>query len=337
MTPPDRPQRWNYQQVLQLAAVVLALLVLLGGLKNLFLKQVLIGLGPKVIGARLEVDHISLSLVRQRMAIKGFKLYNPDGFPNEVMLDVPEVSVRLNPWRMLTGRLTMSAVVINMKELVIIKNADKKLNVDALKIAQSGKDPPAKEGEPVKKAKRPKFFIQELRLNVEQVVVKDFSKGETPVIQVYDIPLKDKVIRDVDSFEKLMTVLIVHAMGPTAIKSAGIYAAAAVLGVGFLPAGILGIMVADDDSVLVTRMSRDKAFDFCRDFIADRGTMKKQHREKGYLTAKIDGYDVRFDIAATEAGETAITVSARKFMLPKSAFAGGIVYQLRQRMGGDAR
>lgn len=334
---PRRTAGWQWPAVLQLVAVVFVFLLLLGGLKNFFLKHLLIGLGPKVIGARMELDHFSLSFLRQSMSLKGLKLYNPEGFPDEAMLDVPQVSVRLNPWRMLTGRLAMSRVVVDMKELVIIKDADMKLNVDALKVAQSGKDPPAQESKQAQKGRRPKFHIQELRLNVEQVVVKDFSKGEAPVIQVYDVPLKDKVIRDVDSFEKLVTVLIVHAMGPTAIKSAGIYATAAVLGVGFLPAGILGLMVADDDSVLTTRMSKDKAFDFCQEFIAERGRLKKQHREKGYLTAKIDGHDVRFDITVDEDDMTVIKVSARKLMLPKSAFAGGVVYQLRQRMPEKVR
>ena len=266
------------------------------------------------------------------------------------MLDVPEVSVRFNPWRMLIGRLHMSEVIVDMKELVIVKDRDKNLNVDALKISQSGKDPPeeAEEGDVKKKddttkkersrpakTKRPRFAIDLLKLNLERVVIKDFSKGDDPIVTVHEIPLKDKEIRDIDSFEKLVTVLIVHAMGPTAIKSAGIYAAAAVLGVGFLPAGVLGVIVADDDAILDTSIGYEKAFDMCLEFIAERGKLRKQHREKGFLTAKIDGHDVRFDIKKGEKKSVQIKVTARKFLLPKPAYAGGIVYQLEQRLRPD--
>ena len=324
---------------LQVAAAFLILLSVLGFLKNFFLKQFVVGLGPKVIGARLKIDHMSLSFARQKISIKGMKLYNPPGFPNEVLLDVPEVSVDCNPWGIFRGRWHLSEVTVHMKELVIIRDADKKLNVDALKIAES-KDKASEEKSPQppkKKNKMPRFFINELNLNVERVVVKDFSKGDPPLIQVYDVPLKNKVIREVDGFGNLMTVLIVQAMGPTAIKSAGIYAAAAVLGVGFLPAGVLGVIVADDDSLLEVRMSRKKAFNLCLEFIAERGKLKKQHREKGLLQAKIDGHDVRFDINKVARKKVTIKVTARKFMLPKPAYANGITYQLEQRLGGSGR
>lgn len=333
-----RPKiKQDWKAWLQIAAAALLFLLVLGSLKNFFLKHFLIGLGPKVVGARLEIDHFSLSLLRQDISIKGLKLYNPPGFPDEVLLDVPEVSVNCNPWGIFRGRLQMSRVVINVREMVLIKDADKKLNVDALKIAHSPKEDSPEPSAEKKKTKPPRFFIREMRLNVERVVVKDFSKGETPVIQVYDVPLKDKVFRDVDSFGKLITVLIVQAMGPTAIKNAGIYAAAAVLGVGFLPVGVLGVMVADDDSQITVRMSLDKAFELCLEFIAEHGKLKKQYREKGILQAKINGHDVRFDITKGEKKTVTIKVTARKFMLPKPAFANGITYQLEQRLSPSGR
>ncbi|MBZ0167067.1 MAG: hypothetical protein K8I00_09695, partial [Candidatus Omnitrophica bacterium] len=178
-----RPQSIReYQSWLQIAALVLVLVFIVGAFKNIVLKQILIGLGPKIIGVRMDVDGFSLGILRQRVGIKGLRLYNPEGFPNEVMLDVPEVSVEFKPWRMLTGRLYMSNVVVHMRELVIIKNHDKQLNVDALKIARTESDPPDPKDQPQPSASQSRFMIAELSLNLERVVVKDFSKGEEPFI-----------------------------------------------------------------------------------------------------------------------------------------------------------
>lgn len=322
----------KYQSWLQMTALLLVLIFLVGTFKNIFLKQILVGLGPKVLGVRMDIDGFSLGILRQRIGIKGLRLYNPEGFPNEVMLDVPEVTVQFNPWRMLTGRLYMSSVVIHMRELVIIRNHEKQLNVDALKIARTESGPPDQKDQPEPAAPKSRFMISELSLNLERVVVKDFSKGEEPFIQVHEIPLKNKTLRNIDSFEKLITILIVQAMGPTAIKSAGIYAAAAVLGVGFLPAGVLGVIVADDDSALELQMTAREAFDLCLAFIAERGTLKKQHRAEGFLHAKIEGHDVKFEIEKVARRRVKVVVTARKFMLPKPAYAGGIVYQLEKRV-----
>ena len=77
-----------------------------------------------------------------------------------------------------------------------------------------------------------------MKLNLGKVVFKDYSKGEPPAVSAYNIHVKDKTFKNINSVQKLVTVVLVEAMGPTAIRSAGIYAAATVLGVGFCRRGL---------------------------------------------------------------------------------------------------
>ena len=108
----------------------------------------------------------------------------------------------------------------------------------------------------------PPFQIDELRLNVGRVIYKNYFKREPlgPEVLVYDVGLKDRTIKNVDSVPKLVTGVIVQAMKQTAIQGAGIYAAAAVMGVGFLPGAVLGVIVAKDDAVAEFSTGFDKIF-----------------------------------------------------------------------------
>ena len=74
-----------------------------------------------------------------------------------------------------------------------------KLNVDELKIVQE-------KLHEKKKGPMPKFKIDVLKLNIEQVIVEDDGKNP-PVIEAYDLNLKDKTIRNIDGVPKLVGLI----------------------------------------------------------------------------------------------------------------------------------
>lgn len=335
--PKPRKKTVNRSHIkLKYLLIFVCVVIAAGIVKDRVIKSAIIRLGPSAIGTKIKLGHFSLGVFTQKISLKDLALFNPPGFPDEAFLTIPEITVKSNLWALLRGQIHLPLVVVNVHELIVVKNKDKKLNVDAL--ASSVQPPAQREGQssepPVKKQTpgMPDLKIDLLKLNVDRVIFKDFTKGDSPAVRVYDVGLKNKTIKNVNGVNQLITSIIVQAMGPTAIKGAGIYAAAAVMGVGFLPAGVLGIIVAKDDSAIELEIDAKEAFDICLKYVELKGKLKKQHRLEGEILAKVDGHDLKFEIKKTEKKTVKITVTARKMLVPKPAMAGGVLYQIEQML-----
>ncbi|MBP9854872.1 MAG: hypothetical protein KBD53_08400 [Candidatus Omnitrophica bacterium] len=319
--------------------IFVCIVFLVGIIKNFVLKEMIIKMAPKAIGCKIQMNHFSLNLLTQKINIQGLIIFNPKGFPSEPFLTIPEITVKTNVWGLLRGQLHLPLVIVNMRELVVIKNKDKKLNVDALSdfiehTNSKNKNPvPSEKSEnKIENMAMSGLYIEVLKLNVDRVIYKDFSHGITPIIKVYDVGLKNKTIRNIHGVNQLITYIVVQAMGATAIKGAGIYAAAAIMGAGFLPVGVLGLIVAKDDSAIEMNIDPKEAFDVCLKFAQKKGKLKKQNRLDGIILAKINGYDVKFKIKKMGKKKTKIVVTVRKMMIPKPEMAGGFLYQIEEML-----
>ena len=320
-------------QINKLIVPVLIFLLVFSIIKNHIIKVAIENIGSDIVGAEIQIDRFSLGFVSQAVSIKGFKIQNPPGFPEEYLINVPEVTIKANLLALLIGKIHLKKIVVNVHELVVIKSKDNQMNVDALKVSTedaSQDESNQATNQSQQKLSLQKFQIDLLKLNVDRVVYKDYSLGPEPTIKVYDIGLRDKVIKDITSVEELAVSVLVQAMGPTAIRSVGLYAAATLMGVGFLPAGVLGLVVAKDDATGIFYNSYRHIFNDCVDYVEQVGTLKKKQLDKGMISAKIDGYDVKFQIKEIKRKKTEVVINVRKFMLPKPEIAGGILYKLEK-------
>ncbi|MFA6379230.1 MAG: hypothetical protein WCX16_05580 [Candidatus Omnitrophota bacterium] len=309
---------------------VVVLCVAVGFGIDLFVKQAVTVGASQVVGAPVHVDYLDIGIVRPSINIKGFKIYNPKGFPQGVLLDLQQIRVNYHPLRLLKGQLHASLVIVDLNEMVIIKNKDGKLNVDALKVAEEKKD--EKKASEQKPAQSVKMQMDVVKLNIDHVVYKDFSQSEQGQILVYDVNLKDKIFKDIASPQQLVTLIMVQAIGPTAVKSAAVYGAATVLGVAFLPAGVAGILIGKDDVVKEWSRSKDKIYGVSLDVIKKIGKFKNEDKSKGIINGLVYGADVQIVIKKGAKGKTQVAVSARKTMLPKPEIAAGVLYQIQERL-----
>ena len=149
----------NLEKWQKILIIVVIVFLCLGIIKNPLIKSVVTIGASKVVGAPVHIDSFAVGVFKQSVRIKGFKLYNPKGFPEEPLIDIPEVSVDYNLPALLGGKLHLPLIVVNLKEMVVIRNKDGKLNVDALKVAQKKEEPvkqPVEEKKPeVKKPSKP--------------------------------------------------------------------------------------------------------------------------------------------------------------------------------------
>ena len=310
---------------------VLAVLVVLGISKNFLIKSAVTLGASQVLGAPVEIDSFGFGIFKQSVRIKGFRIYNPPGFPKAVMLDIPEVRVDYRLGDLLGGKLRLPLVVFNLKEMVIIKNKEGKLNVDSLKVAQKGEDKGSKET-PQKKSGTMPMQIDVATLNLGKVIVKDYTLSDPPAVQAYDIGVNNKNYTDINSAEQFATLVMVTAMGPTALKGAAIYGAAAILGVGFLPAGVAGVLLGKDDSTAEYSVSFDKVYAAARKLLEDTGRIEQEIEGSGILKGKSSGANITIEVTRKDDKIVTVKVTARQMMLPKPEIALGFLYQLSEKL-----
>ena len=321
----------KYQKILIIIVAVIIGIVIL---KDVIIKSTITTVGSAVVGAPIKIKKFALRAITQKVHIKEMVVYNPKGFPEGPLVDIPEIRVDFDLGALLKGKLHVPLIIFDLKEVIIIKDKDGNLNVDALKVAQAKEEPDQKKEEekPKKGGKAMPMRIDELRLNVERVIYKDYSQGEKPVISAYEIALKDKVFKNIKSPEQLATLVMVQAMGPAGIKGAAIYGAATVLGAAFLPAGVVGVLVGKDSSTAEYSIGYDELYDVSLGVINEAGELKSEDRVKGVIKAKVDGSDVAIKLKKMPERKIEVTISARKMMIPKPKVAGGIQYQISEKM-----
>lgn len=316
---------------IRLIVTIIVALFALGIIKNILIQSA-VSIGAKAVtGAKVSIGYFNLGILTQKIHIKKFKLYNPKGFPKEVMLDIPEIRVDCKVGALLGGKIHLPLAIFNLKEVVLIKNKDGVYNVDALKSSleqeKSAEKEPAKEQKP---APEMAMQIDELRLNIGEVVVKDYTKGEEPEIKVYDVNLDNKVYKNITSAQQLVTIVLVEAMKPAALSGAKMYAASALFGPMGLAAGVLA---GKDSGVQEFKASVDKVFKTSLAVLQEMGgEIKSQDPAKGEIKAKVSGSDITIQIQKVAGGKTAIDVAARKMMLPKPEIANGVLRQIAEKL-----
>ncbi|HOX54343.1 MAG: hypothetical protein PHI86_03385 [Candidatus Omnitrophica bacterium] len=317
------------KKILIIVGLIIVFIVGFSIVRDQLIKTTISIVGSSVLGARIEVGGFSLGLMTQSAKISNFRIYNPAGFPQGILLDMPKISVDLDILSMLKGKLHIQSAVVDLKEVDIVTNKDGVLNVDSLKVAQQDKKTDKTKAQ--KPAKAMPMQIDTMTLSIGSVVVKDYSKEGEPSIQVYDVGIKDKTYKNITSAQQFIVLVLTEAMKPTAIRSAGIYGAATILGVAFLPAGVAGVLTAKDYSQFDFNVNADKAYNVSLDVLKQMGVVKSEDKAARVIKGKIDKNDITIKIEQKEK-VSQVTVSARKFMLPQAQIAAGVMYKISERL-----
>jgi hypothetical protein len=307
-------------------------LVILSLAKDTVVKTVATAAASRLLGTQVTMRRCSLGLLNQRLLITGLIVAQPDGFDAGTLLDVPKVSVRLHVPALFQGRLHVPDATIDVREFVLIKQASGQLNVDALKVVTEVKNrPPVPAASGGPQTPTP-FLIEALHLHVGRVVFKDYHKGTPPDIRVYEHVLPRKTFKRITDAGDFVLLVLMQAMSPTAIKGAGVYGAAALSGVGLLPAAVLGVMVARDDASTEFAKDRKAMLALFEAFLKEAGKVTRTDPARGELWAKVRGHDVYVRVEEAGRRRSRVRVTARQFLLPKPATAAGLLYQFAEQL-----
>jgi len=198
-----------------LVALACVILVLLFA-KDIIIKTAVEKGVEFVTGLKLNIGSLNIGILKPIADIKNLQLFNPSDFPDRTMVDMPEIYVNYDLPAIIGGKIHLPEVRLALKEFVVVKNSEGKLNLDALKSVQAqkeGKSPSQKTA-----GKAPDIKIDSLKLSIGKVIYKDYSKGGAPDVKEFNINLNESYT-NVDDPQALASLIVVKALMNTSIAA----------------------------------------------------------------------------------------------------------------------
>ena len=309
--------------------IILAVVLLFGFclVRDFLVKSIIGSVVANITGAPTRVGGLSLSLIRQTVKISDFKMYNPKGFRNDILVDIPKMGVAYDLGVLITGKIHLKQLDLEIKEIGMEKNKEGKLNVDSLKIAEekSGKKEKQESAKPLP------MQIDILTLGMGRVVSSDYSVEGQPVVKVYDINLK-KTYKNITSAQQLIALIISEPLKAAGIQGAKVYGVAMLTGVAALPVVAAFTFTGKDYAQETFNITIDRAYVVGLAAIKIAGRVKEGNKGSGIINAEVDGAGVTLKLKKLTERSTQITISARKFGLPQPAIASGVMYRLSEQL-----
>ncbi len=197
----------------KLVVLLVVIIFVLSFAKNSLVQAVLSGAIANTAHVPVRIGSTHLSLFKASIDIRDFRLGNPSHFREKNLADISRIYADLEPGDLTKSRLHFKDIDLNVKEIVVIKNREGKLNVDALKPTQKEKAGSQK----ASAGKAPMLQIDRLKMSIGRVVYRDYSQGEKPVEQVFDINIKDRMYTNIQNPSAVISLIMVEALTRTSI------------------------------------------------------------------------------------------------------------------------
>lgn len=315
------------QKKIKIIILVVICLFAFSFMRDFFIKSLIGTVASSVTGSATSVGGLTLSVIKQTIKISDFRMYNPRGFPSDILIDIPKIGVTCDLGALIKGKIHLKELILEIKELGVAKNKEGRLNVDSLKISEVK---PA-EKKKQKPAKQLAMQIDTMNLAMGRVVSRDYSVAGAPVIKVYDINLQ-KTYKNIESAQQLAALIISEPLKAAGIQGLKVYAASMLTGAAALPVAAVFTFAGKDFAQASFAVTMDKAFDEGLQLLKKIGSVKRENKASGIISAESNGTDVTLKLKKLDDKTTQITVSARKLGLPQPEVASGVIYQLTDRL-----
>ena len=206
------------KKAIQIVVIVIVALVALSVFKNAVAQSILTSTLSNVAHVPVRVGSVNISFISASIRLKNLQVHNPSGFPESLMVDMPQIFIDFEPSELFHGRARFKEVRLDLKEMTVIRDKNGHLNVDAVKPTAQQKAAAHEKAKPAEGAKPPKLFIDKLYLSVGKVVYKDYSGGGEPAVQTFDINIKDKEYTNIDNPAAVVSLVMYEALTRTALS-----------------------------------------------------------------------------------------------------------------------
>lgn len=308
--------------------IIIAVIFLLGFcLARDFLIKSLIGtVASGITGAPVSVGGLSLSMIKQSVRITNFKMYNPKGFPKGILADIPRMNITCNLGALITSKIHIKQLGLEIHQIGMVKNKDGKLNVDSLKIADDKTEIKKK-----KPAKELAIQIDAAILNMGRVVSKDYTAGSQPIVKVYDLNL-NKSYNNITSMQQLAALIISEPLKAAGIHGLKVYGASMLFGVAAFPVAAVFTFTGKGHAQETFNVEIGKVYDAGLKAIKIAGKVTSEDRGGGVINAEVYGAGVTLELKKISEKSTQVTVTARNFGFPQPEIASGVMYQLNEQL-----
>jgi len=312
------------KKIFLIPLIVVVCLASAGLFKDLILKSIVAAGASKIVGAPVNIKNLSFSLIKSTLQIDGFEIGNPSGFPKGILVSIPTIKVAYDRPALFKRKLHILTAEIDLKEVGLIRNKEGRLNVDALDIVK-------KQRKEQKKSASIPLEIDLLTLGIGKIVHKDYTHGPEPTVQVHDMNIH-KSYKNITSAEQLVVLILAEPIKAAGIQGAEIYGAVLLTGVAILPVAAVFTLTGKDNAEETVKGSFEHVYAISETVIKRMGTITGQDTIRGEIRANINGANVVLNLQKQTGGKTGITVSARKFMFPQPDVAGGVLYQIAEKL-----
>jgi uncharacterized protein involved in outer membrane biogenesis len=202
--------------VIGIIVVIIALLLIF---KNVLIKTAVEQGTKRATGLELAIGDMDVGLLASKVDITDMQLFNPSGFPDKIMIDIPKFLVDVELGSFFKKRAHIQTLELNLKELMVVRNKDRILNLSALKSVsekQKKVKKPVEQKEGEKEKEAPQVVIDTLILKIGKVVYKDYSWGTKPLTKTFTLGINE-VYRNITDPKKLVNLIIVRALQGTNI------------------------------------------------------------------------------------------------------------------------
>ena len=196
---------------------ILAILIALSFVKDLLIK-VSVEKGVQIAtGLPLKIQGFRVGILRTLIDIKNLKLYNPEGYPDKVMLDMPQIYVDYNLASIFKGKVHFQDMRINLKEFYVVKNKDGEVNLNSLNVVKEEKEEKKKKKAQKKVSKKALGIqIDNFEIKIGKVIYKDYSQGPEPVVREMEINI-DERFQNIKDLKTLISLILVKSLAGTPI------------------------------------------------------------------------------------------------------------------------
>jgi len=303
--------------------IVIIALFVIGMAKDLIIKSVVTAVSTQVTGAPVHIDSFSLGIFNQTVKITGFKMFNPKGFPKDILVDIAKINVHYDLAALLKQKIHLVSAELELTEMGLEKNKEGQLNADSLKVIQQGKG-----GKP---AKQMPLKIDMLKLGMGRIVYRDYSVGQQPAIKVYEINIH-KTYKNITSAEQLAALILAEPMKAAGIQGAKIYGVAMLTGVAILPVAVAATFAGKDNVQQDFAATTDRAYEVSLGVLKKMGNVTREDKENGIIDADINAAKIALKIKKKADNKIELIISARKYWLPKPEIAGGVLYEISKEL-----
>lgn len=309
----------------------LVILALIAGVLLLFIRYyyrpILENVLGQALGAKVKIAGVRLNVKKHTLLISGFKLYNPEEFGKDKLLaDLPQINATFDFKNIATTKkLHLTKLEMYVKILVVIKDKKGELNVEKLALFKEN-------------SQEIPLQLDQLVLTADIIIFKDASKEEHLHIESFNINIKNQVYQGVPTVEDITATVISEMIKRTTIKGAKMLGNAVVIGA----VGGWSLLLAGETINVVTNkagyditldVTYEDAYKASLEVAKELGKDIRQRQSEGIISGCIDDADVVIKISKELDDRTSISVSAKKYFFPKPNIAGGISYEITERLG----